>query len=86
MPGALDRARMGDRIEQIFERIADIQQIIATTPASTLDDAAVQLRRLSAWLEDGQNKKARVMLRSALAVVEGAADLPGDMMPGLSDD
>ncbi len=50
-------------------RITEIQSTIAAVKARSLSDAAVQLRRVSARLEDGDDM-SRAMLASALAVVE----------------
>ncbi len=50
-------------------RITEIQSTIAAVKARSLSDAAVQLRRVSARLEDGDDM-SRTMLASALAVVE----------------
>ncbi len=63
--------------------IADLQYAIATTPARTLPEAAVQLRRLAALFEgwddllrrlllpdDDDGQTARSLLASALAAVE----------------
>ncbi len=65
----IDRARISHEIDATERRIAEIQGTIAVTEAHSLSDAAVQLRRVSARLEDGDNI-SRAMLLSALAVVE----------------
>ena len=84
----LVRAKIGRQATDALLRIADLQHAIATTPARTLPEAAVHLRRLAALFErwdnslmrllmpdndDGQT--ARCLLASALAAVE-AADVP----------
>ena len=81
----LIRAKAGRPVADALSRIDDLQDAIATTPARTLPDAAVQLRRLAALFEgcgnplmrllmpdndDGQT--ARRLLTSALAAVKAA--------------
>ena len=63
------RARVSRAIDTTEHRIAEIQSTIAAAEARSLSDAAVQLRRVSARLEDGDDM-SRTMLASALAVVE----------------
>ncbi len=65
----IDRARVSHEIDATERRIAEIQSTIATAKARSLSDVAVQLRRVSARLEDGDDI-SRTMLASALAVVE----------------
>jgi len=72
-PGAVARAEIGRKVEDALERIGELQYAIATSPADTLADAAVKLRRLDALL-DGEDP-ARRLLVSALAVVETAVDV-----------
>ena len=72
-PGAVARAEIGRKVEDALERIGELQYAIATSPARTLVDAAVKLRRLGALL-DGEYH-ARALLISALAVVETAVDV-----------
>ena len=83
---ALVRAKIGRQAADALVRIADLQHAIATTPARTVPEAAVHLRRLAALFEgwddplrrllmshdndDGQI--ARCLLASALAAVETA--------------
>ncbi len=78
------RAKAGRLAADALSRIDDLQNAIATTPARTVPEAAVQLRRLAALCEvwdnplmrllqpdnedDGQ--AARNLLASALAAVE----------------
>ncbi len=69
-PHAVTRAEIGRKVEGALARIGELQYAIATSPARTLADAAVKLRRLDALL-DGEDP-ARRLLVSALAVVETA--------------
>ena len=84
----LVRARTGRQAADALLRIADLQHDIATTPARTLPEAAVHLRRLAALFEGWDNSLRRLLmpdnddgetaqrlLASALAAVE-AADVP----------
>ena len=73
-PRALDRWALGKEHDATLACIRDLQDAIARTPARTLADAAVLLRRLNAWLDDGTATELQ-MLRSALDVVE--ANVPG---------
>ena len=43
---AMARADAGRRIDQLYEQIAELRDQIETSPAVTLQDAAVKLRRL----------------------------------------
>ena len=70
-PHAVARAEIGRKVEDALTRIGDLQYTIVTSPADTLADAAVKLRRLDALL-DGEDP-ARQLLSSALGVVETAA-------------
>ena len=45
------RANAGERIDELLDEIAELQRLIDTSPAETLEDAAVKLRRLSAYIE-----------------------------------
>lgn len=88
-PDVVARAGIGRQVENTLARIAGLQHVIATTPARTVPEAGVHLRRLAALFEgwgdplrrllmsgdndDGQT--ARCLLASALAAVE-AADVP----------
>ena len=83
----LVRAKAGRQAADTLLRIADLQNAIATTPARTLPEAAVQLRRLAALFEgcgnplvrllqpdnEDDGRAARNLLASALAAVEAAA-------------
>ena len=66
---AIDRAKVSREMDSTARRMTEIQKAIATAEARSLADAAVQLRRVSARLEDG-DETSRAMLASALAVVE----------------
>ncbi len=48
LPTAMARAEAGQRIDDLLDEIAEIQRLIDASPAETLQDAAVKLRRLSA--------------------------------------
>ena len=54
-----------------LERIAGLQEEIATTPARTLAGAEVQLRRLAVHVDE-KNAAAVALLASVTAAVEGA--------------
>jgi hypothetical protein len=47
------RVGAGERIDDLPYEIAELQKLIDTTPAKTLEDAAVKLRRLSAYVDRG---------------------------------
>jgi hypothetical protein len=71
LPTAQARAEAGERIDDLLDEIAEIQRLIATSPAETLEDAAVKLRRLGAYIEQGQQAW---LLAAALGAVERAAN------------
>ncbi len=85
-PHAVARAEIGRKVEDALARIGELQYAIATTPARTVPEAAVHLRRLAALFEgwddplrrlmlsndDDDGQTARCLLASALAVVEAA--------------
>ena len=85
-PHVLSRAKIGRKVEGALARIGELQYAIATTPARTLPEAAVHLRRLAALFEgwgdplrrlllpedDEDGQTARCLLASALAAVEAA--------------
>ncbi len=70
LPTALARAEAGQRIDDLLDEIAELQRMIDTRPAETLEDAAVKLRRLGAYIERGQPAR---LLAGALGAVERAA-------------
>ncbi len=72
---ALRRAEMGRQIDDALADIRDLEPQIALARASTLADAAVQLRRLAAWI-DGRNETPARLLASALGAVERAVEQP----------
>ncbi len=49
MSDALGRAGAGQRLDELLDEIAELQQEIMLSPAVTLQDAAVKLRRLSVY-------------------------------------
>ncbi len=49
LPDALGRAGAGQRIDELLDEIAELQQEIILSPAVTLQDAAVKIRRLSVY-------------------------------------
>ncbi len=66
---------MGRQIDDALTDIRELEQEIALARASTLADAAVQLRRLAAWIDDANEAPAR-LLASALGVGERAVERP----------
>ena len=50
---AMARAEAGQRTDDLLDAIAELQRMIDTSPAETLEDAAVKLRRLGAYNVDG---------------------------------
>ncbi len=70
-PGVLQRAEMGRQIDDLLDEIAELQQEIMLSPAVTLQDAAVKLRRLSACVDRGRQAR---LLGSALAALERAVE------------
>ncbi len=75
LPDALSRAGAGQRIDELLDEIAVLQQEVEKSPAETLADAAVQLRRLAAWI-NGANEVPERLLASALRAVERAVEQP----------
>ncbi len=71
LPTAMARAEAGQRIDELLDAIAELQRLIDTSPAETLEDAAVKLRRLGAYVERGQPAR---LLAGALEAVERAAN------------
>ena len=45
LPTAMARAEAGQQIDDLLDAIAELQRLIDTSPAETLEDAAVKLRR-----------------------------------------
>jgi len=70
LPTAMARAKAGQRIDDLLDEIAELQRVIDTSPAETLEDAAVKLRRLGAYIKEGQPAR---LLAGALGAVERAA-------------
>ncbi len=70
MSDALARAGAGQRIDELLDEIAELQEEIMLGPAVTLQDAAVKLRRLSVYLDD---REPAQLLAGALEAVERAA-------------
>ncbi len=67
MSDALARVGAGQRIDELLDEIAELQQEIMLSPAVTLQDAAVKLRRLSVCIDSGRPAR---LLGSALAAIE----------------
>ena len=67
---ALARAEAGERVDGLLDAIAELQRLIDTSPAETLEDAAVKLRRLGAYVDSGQPAR---LLAGALEAVERLA-------------
>ena len=70
LPTAMARAQAGQRIDDLLEAIAELQRMIDANPAMTLEDAAVKLRRLEAYVESSQPAR---LLAGARKVLEMAA-------------
>ena len=68
---AMDRWRIGKKADQALEELQRVQRAIMETRATDLADAAVQMRRLQALLDEEPG--AQALLGSALGVVEAAA-------------
>lgn len=73
--GAVERARIGQRIEGALSRVAELYGVIVNARPETLQGAAVQFRRALAMIED-KNVAARRLIDSALNVVEASAADP----------
>lgn len=67
LPSALARADVGRRIDELYELMVELQQAIDASPAETLQDAAVKLRRLGAYVEGPMPMR---LLAGALSAVE----------------
>jgi hypothetical protein len=72
LPTALARAEAGQRVDELYEEMVELQEQIDAGPAKTLQDAAVKLRRLSAYVEDSRPMN---LLAGALEAVEKAAEV-----------
>jgi hypothetical protein len=66
------RAEAGQRVDKLYEQMVELQQEIDASPTETLQDAAVKLRRLSAYVEDSRPMR---LLSGALEAVEKAAEV-----------
>ncbi len=64
------RAEAGQKIDRLYEEMVELQDRIDASPTQTLQDAAVKLRRLSAYVEDARPMN---LLAGALEAVERAA-------------
>ncbi len=60
-PKVLRRAEMGRQIDDALAEIRVLERQIALARASTLADAAVQLRRLAAWIDGGNETPVRLL-------------------------
>ena len=74
--GAVERARIGRRIDDALSRVAELYGIITNAQPATLQGAAVQFRRALAMLEDKDIAVAQRLIDSALNVVEASAADP----------
>ncbi len=72
LPTALARAEAGRRVDELYEQMVELQEQIDASPTETLQDAAVKLRRLSAYVEDARPMR---LLSGALEAVERAAEV-----------
>ncbi len=72
LPTALARAEAGQKIDRLYEEVAELQSMIDAGPAETIQDAAVKLRRLSAYVEESRPLR---LLAGALEAVERAAEV-----------
>jgi DNA-binding ferritin-like protein len=68
----MERAKAGQKIDDLLDEIAELQRMIDASPTETLQDAAVKLRRLSAYVEDVRPMR---LLSGALEAVEKAAEV-----------
>ena len=72
LPTAMARAEAGRRIDELYERMVEFQEQIDVSPTETLQDAAVKLRRLGAYVEEPRPMR---LLAGALEAVERAAEV-----------
>jgi hypothetical protein len=70
---ALNRAKAGQRIDELLDAIDDLQRMIDMRPAESLQDAAVKLRRLGAYYRAGTAGAASG--RSAGGCGEGGVEI-----------
>ncbi len=73
LPTAMARAEAGQRIDDLLDTIAELQRMIDTSPAETLEDAAVKLRRLETYVESGQSAR---LLASGLSATHAHTSPP----------
>ena len=73
LPTALARAEAGQRVDKLYEQMVELQEQIDASPTETLQDAAVKLRRLGAYVERGQPAR---LLAGVLGAVERAVAGP----------
>ncbi len=78
LPDALARAGAGQRIDELLDEIAELQHSIDNSPAVTLQDAAVKLRRLSVCVDSGRPAR---LLGSALAAIEAVEAVMKESLP-----
>ena len=64
------RAEAGERIDEPLDQVAELQRRIDSAPAETLEDAVVKLRRLGAYVEEGQPAR---LLAGAFFISPGSA-------------
>jgi hypothetical protein len=72
LPTAVARAEAGRRVDTLYEQMVELQEQIDASPTETLQDAAVKLRRLSAYVEEARPMR---LLSGALEAVERAAEV-----------
>jgi non-ribosomal peptide synthetase component F len=71
-PGLSIALARAERIDRLYEQMVELQGQIDAGPAETLQDAAVKLRRLSAYVEETRPLR---LLAGALEAVERAASV-----------
>ena len=71
LPTAMAWAEAGRRIDSLYEQMMALQEQIDADPAETLQDAAVKLRRLGAYVEGARPMR---LLAGALEAVERVAN------------
>ncbi len=80
LPTAMARAQAGQTIDDLLDKIAELQRLIDQSPAETLEDAAVKLRRLGDYVDGGQPAR---LVAGALGAVERVADVDNVTLLGL---